>query len=196
MEKLENKILARYLGPSHDIGQAMCSKLLTVKGKEISRTSVIPLSIAGKNSKPVQQLIDDFDQELKKVLGDRAAGLPVNAIVDDTPEFEPYLDDTMSEPIIVKDADDSDLDTYHKLISAWSLRPRGEERAPARVIKRKLEDNGKLIGTANPNPLLDSSVYEVLFDDGDTEYNSANAIAETFTSKLTMKVICLVQWLI
>jgi hypothetical protein len=44
MDPMQNKKLARYLGPSHDIGQAMCSKLLTIKGKEISQTSVIPLS--------------------------------------------------------------------------------------------------------------------------------------------------------
>jgi hypothetical protein len=35
-DKLENKKLACYLGPSHDIGQAMLSKLLTHKAQEIS----------------------------------------------------------------------------------------------------------------------------------------------------------------
>jgi hypothetical protein len=89
LDPLQNRKLARYSGPSHEIGQAMCSKILTAKGKEISRTSVLPLSLEDKNSIPVQQQINKFDQALKKVSGDRAAGLPANGIIDATPEFEP-----------------------------------------------------------------------------------------------------------
>jgi hypothetical protein len=50
---------------------------------------------------------------LAKKLGDRAAGLPANAEVDDTPEYEPYLDKTMNEPLVTKEADDYALDTFH-----------------------------------------------------------------------------------
>jgi hypothetical protein len=35
-----------------------------------------------------------------------------------------------------------------------------------------------LIGAAHANPLLDTSLYEVLFKDGEVEYNSAKTIAE------------------
>jgi hypothetical protein len=178
MDPMQNKKIARYLGPSHDIGEAMCSKLLTVKGKQISRTSVIPLSTEDRNSQPIQRQLQEFDHSLKEELGARAEGLPVNAVTDDTPEYEPYFDETMSEPIVVKEADEYDLDTYHKLISARALLPRGDTKAPAKVIKRKLDDDGNLIGKANSNPLLDTSLYEVLFDDGGIEYYSANTIAE------------------
>jgi hypothetical protein len=56
-------------------------------------------------------------------LGDRAAGLPMNAVADDTPEYELYMDDTMDEPIETNEADKYDLDNYHKLISARALLP-------------------------------------------------------------------------
>jgi hypothetical protein len=105
MDPMQNKKITRYLGHSQDISQAMCSKLLTIKGKEISRTSVIPLSIEDRNSQPIQKQIQDFDQELTEALGERAIGLPVNAVVDDTPEYEPYFDDTMTEPIVAQEAD-------------------------------------------------------------------------------------------
>jgi hypothetical protein len=36
-DPLQNKKIAQYLGPSHDIGQAMCSKLVTQKGRIIAR---------------------------------------------------------------------------------------------------------------------------------------------------------------
>jgi hypothetical protein len=41
-DKMENKKLGKYLGPSHDVGTAMCSRILTSKCREISRTSVLP----------------------------------------------------------------------------------------------------------------------------------------------------------
>lgn len=43
LDKMVGRKMARYLGPSFDVGQAMSSKLLTETGQQISRTSVIPL---------------------------------------------------------------------------------------------------------------------------------------------------------
>ena len=40
----DNFVLARYLGPSFDIGPAMTANLLTSKGKYIHRTTVRPLT--------------------------------------------------------------------------------------------------------------------------------------------------------
>jgi hypothetical protein len=37
LDPLQNKKLVKYLGPSHEICQAMCSRLMTLKGKEISQ---------------------------------------------------------------------------------------------------------------------------------------------------------------
>jgi hypothetical protein len=121
LDPMQNKKLAQYLGSSHEIGQAMCSNILTIKGNEFSRTSVIPLSIEDNNSRPVQEQIKEFYKGLAEKLGERAAGLPANAVVDDTPEYEPCLDETMTEPIVAEEADAYDFDTYHKLISARAL---------------------------------------------------------------------------
>jgi hypothetical protein len=64
-DKMENKKLARYLGPSHDVGQAMSSKLLTQKAQEISRTSVIPLSVEDKNNPAIQEKINEYNKLLE-----------------------------------------------------------------------------------------------------------------------------------
>jgi hypothetical protein len=58
------------------------------------------------------------------------------------------------------------------------LLPREDSREPAKVMKQKLDDDGNPVGKANDNPLFDTSLYEVLFDDGGIEYYSANTIAE------------------
>jgi hypothetical protein len=50
LDKMDNRKLAKYLGPSHNVGSAMCMKLLVQSGREINRTSVIPLSIEDLNN--------------------------------------------------------------------------------------------------------------------------------------------------
>lgn len=66
-----NRKLARYLGPSHDVGQALTAKLLVVSGHVICRTSVIPLSIEDKNNPVVKTQIETFTANLNRALGDR-----------------------------------------------------------------------------------------------------------------------------
>jgi hypothetical protein len=61
-----------------------------------------PLSIKDKNSKPVQEQLKAFYWSLIDTLGDRAAGQLVKAGVGNTPEYEPYVDDAMTEPIVLK----------------------------------------------------------------------------------------------
>jgi hypothetical protein len=50
MDKMEDKKLGRYLGPSHDVGQAMRSKILNANTKVLNRTSVLPLSVEDMNN--------------------------------------------------------------------------------------------------------------------------------------------------
>jgi hypothetical protein len=47
------------------------------------------------------------------------------------------------------------------------------------VKRRKRDSDGELIGKSHKNPLLDTAVYEVEFDSGDTEAYHANVIAES-----------------
>lgn len=52
------------------------------------------------------------------------------------------------------------------------------------VVRRRRDDNGKLIGKAHKNPLLDSSMWDVEFIDGVTEAFAANAIAEAIYAQV------------
>ena len=64
--------------------------------------------------------------------------------------------------------------------------PRGEEGQlqHAVVKKRAVDRDGKPIGIANKNPLLDSRVYEVEYNDGSMEAITANIIAENILSQV------------
>ena len=52
------------------------------------------------------------------------------------------------------------------------------------MIRRARDPNGELIGKSSGNPLLDSSVYEVEFEDGAVERYHANIIAEHIYSQV------------
>ena len=54
----------------------------------------------------------------------------------------------------------------------------GEEPQLARVVKRIKDNEGNPIGMANKNPILDTRVYEIEFQDGFCQPVAANIIAE------------------
>jgi hypothetical protein len=68
--------------------------------------------------------------------------LPATAGKDATPKYKPYFDDTMDEPIKAEDAEDYDLQEYQKLVSERALLARGNIWAPAKIIKRELDEDG------------------------------------------------------
>jgi len=53
-----------------------------------------------------------------------------------------------------------------------------------KVISRKRSSDGILVGQKNPEPQLDSRLYNVKFPDGHFEQYSANVLHESLTSKL------------
>jgi hypothetical protein len=63
-------------------------------------------------------------------------------------------------------------------VNSEVLLPVGNSQELARVLRRKHDVDGKVVGTAHHNPALDSWVYEVCFPDGRTKELAANVIAE------------------
>jgi hypothetical protein len=76
------------------------------------------------------------------------------------------------------EADELDHDAYCKFVSARVVIPVGGVMKHGVVVKRKRDEDGLLIGVANKNPILDTSLHEVEFDDGLVEAFTANTIAE------------------
>jgi hypothetical protein len=67
---------------------------------------------------------------------------------------------------------------YDNFISAKLSIPINGYQFSNGVVKRIARDaNGELIGKANPNPLLDTSVYEVELEDGTVKKYHANILA-------------------
>ena len=86
----------------------------------------------------------------------------------------------------LQEVDDFDVDgmDYNAYVSAKVMIPRDGHTFATGIVKRRARDDcGELIGKTNPNPFLDSSVYEVEFDDGTVERYHANIIAENIYSR-------------
>ena len=80
------------------------------------------------------------------------------------------------------DADDLDLNKY---LSAKVQIPKdGHTFANGRVIRRARDSGGQLVGKSHNNPIFDTSVYEVEFEDGSVEKYNANIIAEHICAQL------------
>ena len=66
---------------------------------------------------------------------------------------------------------------YNGYIVSKVMLPRDGHTFAAGVVKKRSRDQeGELIGRTNSNPLLDSSMYEVQFEDGSVERYHANII--------------------
>jgi hypothetical protein len=77
-------------------------------------------------------------------------------------------------------------DSYDPYVNMELSLPRGQDSTMefARVLKRKTDSDGNLIGIANANPILDSRMYVVEWSDGRTEELMANMIAENIFSQV------------
>ena len=63
-------------------------------------------------------------------------------------------------------------------MNAEVLLSQGEEKRLAKVIKRSVDSDGKVIGNYNELPVLNTMLYGVKFLDGSIKTYSANLIAK------------------
>jgi hypothetical protein len=189
--EMQNRQLGRWLGPSTDCGEAMSSYILTQSAQVVSRTSVYPLSTEDRHSAAVNEKKRQYDERLATVLGPRMEGMIFD---DDETADEPYVRYADDEPVQLPDPDDVDdlgpeTDAFDKYISAKVLLPSGDDMLYGTVLRRKRDVNGNLIGRSHSNPILDTSVYEVLFQDGHVEAYNANLIDENVMSMGTLLAV-------
>jgi hypothetical protein len=193
----ENKV-GRWLGVSHRVGNLMSYWVLTRAGRVISRTTVQRVTNLELTTDEVKQRCAEYDQQVREVLRDVNHIIPHNEDValqdwndfpvEEDPDFIEEFQRVVSDDSI-PDADETftpDVfnDTYLNMEIAL---PRGSDEQDvqfAKVTKRLRDKDGKPIGTANDNPLLDTREYAVEFLDGHTESFSANIIAQHMYSQV------------
>jgi hypothetical protein len=143
---------------AHDIGQALCFYILPQSGRPIVCSTVQSLTQDERSSLPIKQAILALDHAIKD------KPIETEATQQDIDEVTPKVLDS--------------------LISAEVLLPKGDVLLPAKVIARKRDAEGNLMGRENANPILDTTIYDVQFQDGHVESYSANIIAENIYAQV------------
>ena len=156
--------IGRWLGPAHNVGQALCYKILKPNGQMVIRSTVRTMDPTDTTALAA---LREFDLALHQVLGCPEAVAPV-VEQDDNQYFDAEENNLLSDG----------------LIGAEVIIARGgEQNQIARVKERKRDHRGILIGSPNTNPLLDSRLYTIEYDDGHQEDYAYNAIIEALYSQ-------------
>jgi hypothetical protein len=182
----QRRIIGRWLGVAHRVGQAMCFWVLPPSGIPIARTTIQAISKDELATREVMEQIYDFDTEIAIKLGPADESAEPNDLRlflededDDEIDHEPYEPEARTPNV-----DNFEADTYDEMLLAEPLLPRGPVLLPARVIGRKRDNDGNPVGNYNANPLLNTRVYLVEFEDGHVAEYGANAIAEAIYNQV------------
>jgi hypothetical protein len=167
----DREVYGKYLGPSRGVGNLMTSKLLTVKGNTIHRSTFRSLTREEDDDPKEKEKRKDFDKRIEEILGPSMS--PEDIPEDETPEFARYEDDEYP-PMKVEDRDDIDQEAIDMYLHAEVTLPIAGELTSGKVVRRKRNADGDLIGKSNANPLLDTRTYVVSSPDGKEAEYSAN----------------------
>ena len=196
----DNRALGRWAGVSHRIGSDMCYWIITSDGIPISESTVQHVTRDDMLEPEIMNQIEEFNETLTTRLDDSKFGIAgmgnfrledeefdlpqwYPAYGDNTPTDEEY--GNMTRPVPLAEAEDEiDPDTYDKYIGVKVVLDDSTNRGGnlATVKSRATDINGRPIGHAHNNPMMDSREYEVEMEDGTTDRLFANKIAENIYS--------------
>ena len=175
--------LGRVLGPTTNEGNQMAQAVLAATGRVVPRRTLRKLTKAELFSETEKRKRKIFDDIILKKLGDSVCK-PEKPIAD---AFVPYENEVDPAPVQLPDDNDPiDKDgtsVFEKpitdqWINAELKLPQGELLRNARVLGQSKDGNGEPIGEYDPNPLLNTTIYDVEFPDGEIREYAANVIAE------------------
>ena len=200
--KPERVQIGRWLGPAHNAGQGLAYYVLNENAEVVMRSSVTTLKESEVGSQEIQERQKTFTNNIEEKIGNHTKS--VTNRMDQKPEGDADIYHTVffgvddhSEDMIIQELDDSDFPVsmpYHdeypnidapcaelqdNLVGAEVNIPTEGGTMIGRVKRRKRDsDTNMLVGSSHKNPILDSRVYEVEFQDGTYTDYSANVLIE------------------
>ena len=175
----QRKHLARWIGVAHRVGQAMCYWLLPESGIPIARTSIQPIASDEINTDTFREILSKFNQQI----GDK-----LKMTNDPIQGFQLYredIDEDLDNDIIEPDPPlNTEEDVFDQLLLAQPLLNTAEGKLKAKIIGRKRDEDGNVIGTYHNNPILNTTVYLAEFPDGTISEYAANIIAEAIYNQV------------
>ena len=134
-----------------------------------------------------------FMENICVKLGD-SMSLPVKTFSEDKVEYTPYEDEDGTIRSIPKNeaVDAAGNHLFQQLVTdtltqVEVLLPHGEELLAARVIRRTLDENRKIMSKHSDNSILNTLMYDVEFPDGTVRPYAANVIADKIYAQVDLE---------
>ena len=173
--------LDRCIGPSKNQGNELCQIVLQMNGRGVPHCSLrrlCPDKLASSNASQIKETATTLNG--RPIYGDYDRSLHTLYEYEiDSPTAVPEADLIDAAGKHVNQQSVTDL-----LINAQIYLPQGGKLSMGKVIHHAVDKHGKLIGTYNDNPILNSHLYEVEFPDGEVKELAANVLAENFMSQV------------
>lgn len=170
--------MARWIGVSHRVGQAMYYWLLPECGTPIACTTIQPISEEEQATFKKQESLKTFNETLDNKFKMGQAETQAFQLYREDEETNGDDDVPYDPEAIPPDTEDDKVDTFNELLLTEPLLERDGVYARAQITGRKCDNNGNLIGTFHRNPILNKRVYLATFLDGHIAEYSANVVAE------------------
>ncbi|CAJ1944853.1 unnamed protein product [Cylindrotheca closterium] len=168
-------------------------------GKVLQLSSVIPLSREERDSTDIKDLkkrftedlhnclknsdpikIDDLQDPLGAYKADEKYIRPLHMNAN-TPHFEQYEDDEMlqhEELFEEAPSEEDDQVEFDKYVGVKIWKNENGINKFGVVCGRKIRADGLMVGSYHEKPVLDTSIYEIEWHDGETESYCANKVIE------------------
>ena len=190
----EKKDVGLWLGIEESCVDIMAHRILNVNGEVVVRKSVWALSPDDLALPAIQEKITDVKETAMRKCGDQLSDDQIpngrNMRIMEPPEGlfeeEDLLDEPEQPELCARDIEDieEEYGSFDQYLLASVSIPRRGLMARAEVKSRRMDNNGNRVGLSNPNPMLDTAEYELQFEDGSTDFYTANMIAENIMSQV------------
>ena len=203
------KLTAHELSPSNGVEVHKRKQFMQVIRSRFGDSSSLPISRQSRSSRNRRRPLDTIPEENE---ADTSCHAPtLESMLQDDPDHDPghydsdrthrspdgtefdYYEDSSHRPLHLPEADVVDATgkpimqqaMTDKLISVEVTLPNGDEaNALGKVLRRSVDEDGRLKGKYNDNPLFNTLVYDVQFSDGTVKEYQANMIAQNILEQV------------
>jgi len=177
----------RWLGVAETVGPIMTFWILPISGIPIPRSTVVKINKDEFDDMNVKAIMDDFTNTIKIKLGNisrysitQDQSIPFRK-VEQASQVSDLWDGDIKMIPYEPTSEESAMEQLDEFIGSQIPLETKEGPVLVKVVSRKRDHSGNLIGTRHTEPTLDTRLYTVKFPDGHFEEYSSNVLSESLT---------------
>ena len=186
--------IGKWMGVSHRVGPEMAYWILPESGRPISCTTVQRITNLEKEQTNWKEKIKIYEDQVNMRLNAASSDLKVShdliqegkllSLDDEDESFKEEFNRVIDSDS-VKHVEDLRIGEDNFIGMELGIRHGDDAHLDRGVVKRReIGEDGTPLGTHNSNILIDTSMYEVEFENGDMETLAANVIAKNLLSQV------------